>query len=436
MSGVSIHRNKMDLVNSKKQKNPGVFSTSIVFFCALVEMVFVRQSLSVFLGPIILSLLCYFYFIKEEKIFAVVCIVMGNDALGTIFFGQLSFQYLLILFIGYELLNKPKIRVRYLVLAIVAIIIVLQALLTDAIKFRAFLFNSLFVVALIIQYANSEREVFVEKLSSSIAIMVVLVSVHVLITGGVVFYDMKEEYQRRGILGVGIGDPNFSALILCTGLACIINNKKIHWIPKVVMALVVIGAMFVTLSTLGVVAFSVVCFCSVVINRHVSKWFFVGVAVILLLVYSFVFYVNLPDKYHIADLDEYIDRITEKIELLNKGDYEEATTKRSKIAKNYMNYINNEQPYFKKLFGGNSVFYTGGVPHNTYIDTILRFGYIGFILAMIYIIIRMFKSYLLPWNSYRKHSLTLKLLYLVSIFSLSVYDGSTFALLYVFFCVL
>ena len=31
MSGVSIHSNKMDLVNSKKQKNPGVFSASIVY---------------------------------------------------------------------------------------------------------------------------------------------------------------------------------------------------------------------------------------------------------------------------------------------------------------------------------------------------------------------------------------------------------------------
>ena len=67
----------------------------LALLCLAVFAVFMNPSLQIITGPIIAVLLTYLYFMGNPEIVTAVVLV-ANDALGTVIFGSLSFQYLLL----------------------------------------------------------------------------------------------------------------------------------------------------------------------------------------------------------------------------------------------------------------------------------------------------------------------------------------------------
>ena len=407
----------------------------------LVEAVFLNSSLQIVTGPLLTGIFFYLYFIKKDTILVTTFIIVANDALGTIFLGKISFQYLLLVFIVLELIQNSKMRVRNFVLAVVAIFMVFQPCFTNVTAFKNVIYSSLYILALLVQYQKYEKDDFLENHMCAASIIVGLIALHAIITGGVIYAEAQhteyfQEYQRRGVLGVGIGDPNFSSLLLCMGIACTLNNRSMKWYGKVILYAVTTAAMFVTLSTSGILAFVLVNLLSVIVNRKLTK----GIRRLLLLllvgVTVFQIYLALPSPYHIADIDAYIERLEIKYNAFVNKDFYSATTGRSDLSDRYFHYINKEQTLGRQLFGGNSVVQLGNATHNTYLSWILQFGYFGFSALLIYACIRLIKTYFSERNDVRRFSLIIKALYIFFIATLSVFDGSTFALMFFFLFVL
>jgi hypothetical protein len=147
---------------------------------------------------------------------------------------------------------------------------------------------------------------------------------------------------------------------------------------------------------------------------------------------------SLPSDFHILSLDEYITRIQEKIEFAQVGDVDKATTERSALTALKWNYITNEAPLIKEFFGFNSlVVVDGAASHNTYMDLILQFGFIGAITILFFVVIKYTSSVLqfVRGDDGEKYVVILKTLVLFFALTLSIFHGPVFAIVFVI-CIL
>ena len=402
---------------------------------------FLEPTLQMVCGPILAFLFVYLYFVKKDTLFVTLFIILANDALGTVVLGKISFQYLLIPLVLLELLERKKISVRSFFLLLLGIVMILQPALTGVATLKSALITLFYVFALLLQQGKYEQRFFIERFMFSFSLIVGLIALHAIITGGVVFDEAilgAEDISglRRGILGVGSGDPNFSGLLLCAGIACALNSKTLPRIAAAIAFLLCLGAIVVTMSTTTLIALLIVLFMTALINAPPSK----AVIRILLLVLAFILlfnlYTALPAEWHTEQIDAYIVRMEEKWDALLVGDLDSVTTNRSTITEQYWDYLTNEQSLVKQIFGGNSINLFEHVPHNTYMDFLLQFGFLGTAFLLIFIFKRLLQAFFLPKDRTRKVIVTLKILYAVFIFSISVFTESTFALTFVFLFVL
>ena len=276
-----------------------------------------------------------------------------------------------------------------------------------------------------------ERNLFFK----GIAITVFLISIHTCITGGVEFYTLNEfstEFLRKGILGTGIGDSNMSSLLLNIGIACTIFDDDFRWYMKVIMVACALYAMSVTLSTTGLIGLILTFCCFIIVRREsIPRKIWRLIFAVLALFIAINLYMSLPMPFHNVTIDAYIDRITEKLDFLSVGNLNQFTTNRSNIANIKLDYYWNGQGILGILFGFNSLFAGDGtsVPHNTYIDLLLQIGLIGTSIAVSYML---FSTYM-EWKrkTDNKLFLVLKAIFLYYFMSLSLYQGSLFALAYI-----
>lgn len=427
-------------LNTMKQSRPLTLIDRILLLVmfAAIEVAFVNPGLSTVVGPVIALLLVYTYFIMRETVLVTTIIVMANDALGTMFFDKISFQYLLIFFVVIELFSFKKITIRTLCMVCLAVFLCSQLVFFGNIDFRQAAWAILYTVAFIVQYAKyqSDREGFFDKLCFSFAVILSLISIHVLITGGVEYYELdnnSQEFIRRGVLGAGNGDSNFSSLYLCTGIIGALNCTQLGRNIKIVMVSLMMAAMSVTLSVTGLVSLIGIFIYHFATKKKGIKSLLIIILVIAIMVALFSAYTHLPDNYHVEAVDEYISRITEKLDLFSESDVDTATSGRSRILRRYLNYIVYEQPLWNGLFGGNGIMLTGGVPHNTFVDWLLQVGWIGFAVMLCIIVRRFWLSGHLPPNiGYKKMLIMMKCLLLIFCFSLSIYDGASYGVLFFF----
>src|SRR5699024_942237 len=100
------------------------------------------------------------------------------------------------------------------------------------ISVKGILYTVTFIIA---SGYNLKKDEDVELFFKGVAITVFLISLHTCITGGVEFYELNEystEFLRKGILGVGIGDSNYSTLLLNIGIACALFDRNFKWYMK------------------------------------------------------------------------------------------------------------------------------------------------------------------------------------------------------------
>ena len=281
--------------------------------CAAIFAVFIESSLSLYLGPVIALGMVYLFFNGYMELITAI-IVVANDALGTILFGSISFHYLLLLMVVLNIFLEKRFSKTDLIICLVATAFALQLYAVGFLDMRTVIYSMSFVLALV----NVERE---EKSMTmffrGVILAVGLIALHACVTGGVEFYELNEysnEVIRRGILGVGIGDSNYSSFLLCIGLICLWCERKLHWLFKLVLTGMILYSLMITLSISGLLALAIILLVSVLFSKRKGKAFLIVLIVVLIAVLFFSEYVGLPEELRNETLDGYINRVMMKYE--------------------------------------------------------------------------------------------------------------------------
>ena len=401
--------------------------------------VFLNTSLQTITGPIITVCFVYLYYTGYRALVTSI-IIIANDALGCIVGGHISFPYLLvILLVSNLLLNKLKIKIRRSQLIASTILLIMLATLYH--YGIASIKNIIYTLSFICAGAQCVGDIEQKDLFfKGIAITTFLISLHTCITGGVEFYELNEystDFLRKGIIGVGIGDANFSTLLLNIGIVATLFDKDFKWYLKITMIACAVIAMSVTLSTSGLIGFLLVMCGYVYVKRDSIPKKILNTLIIILIIFIISgIYLELPDTMRNETIDAYIARIEEKISFLEIGNSSAFTTGRTDLVNGALRYIFSEQGVWGLLFGFNSLYVRNlsNLPHNTYVDLLLQIGLVGTIVALAYIMY----GIVIAWKNPQRNRMEtmLKILFLYYFMNLSIYQGSSFALAYLVLIVL
>lgn len=411
-------------------------SKGILVWLALIltGINFFRITYVSYVLPIIITIIYIaLYFIYGCKIYVALFLILANDAIGQIA-GFISVKYLAILFIIAELYkSKLKLKKNNLFAAILSIYMILQPLLTGLDDFSTCFGTLLPFLLLLILYNNNDNNEFFDNFFESTALIICVISIHSILSGGynnaayvISEYSREAQFIRHGIVGVGVGDANFSSLILCTGILSVFATRDFKTYVKIIMMIPMGIALSLTLSTSGLIGLIVVIITYNMANNSLQKrikYFFI---IILVLIVSVQLYSSLPSDFRIAAIDQYVDRMNMKYMDLISGNFSGLTNGRNDLGDFYWRYIK-EEGFLRQLLGGNNLLLFSHVPHNTYIDFIIQFGFIGLIVIGSIILLRIRNIFKFT-DKYNKGAIiSIKCLYLFFITTISVYHGSTFA---------
>ena len=399
----------------------------------LMLTVFIDPKYSVVCGPILAVIFTYLFLTGYDE-FVTAVIIVANDALGTIFFGSISFQYLLLLLVFCKLPTVSMSR-RRVIFFIIGMIFIAQLYFVGFTSLKMFVVGAIYMLSLSIinfhKSAESAKEFF-----RGVAFTVVVLAVHAMITGGVEFYENlpgDDEIVRKGILGCGVGDANYSSLLLNIGFICVWCFTEMKSMYKMLSTIPILYALVLTRSMTGFLSLVLILVALILLQNNKVKALLVLILSFLALSIVYTMYMNAPANWHFEELDLFIKRISEKIFQFETGDYSDATTYRSELATDYMRYIFTGQSAWKMLFGGNSLVIESVAiydyaPHNTYIGTLLQFGLVGGAIFFGVIIRNSYKTIKNSPSALAKTYLVLKLLAIFVAFTLSLYDGGGWAL--------
>ena len=416
------------VAESPKEKQLNINKFVLVLLAGVILAVFINNSLSLYLGPVLAVLFVYLFFSGYSELVTAV-IIVANDALGTILMGSVSFPYLLFLLVICKLLSARSFEKRILLFGAISMLFAGQLFLVGFIDARALIYAMIYVVS-IASINPGIDSVATKKFFAGVAFAVVLVAVHATVTGGVEFYELyegSEQIMRKGVLGVGIGNSNYSGFLLNIGLVCLWYFTVDSALFKVLASIPILYSIVLTQSTSALLCFILILLLSILMTKNINKAF-LSVIVFLLVVFClYVVYTNLPSDVHWASLDAYIMRIEEKLFALGEEDYSTVTTFRSELGAEYLNYIFNEQGLLRLFFGGNPLVIdsvSDMSPHNTYITTMLQFGLLGIVILVVSALRRLHLVFVDKEHPYRKPFLILKSMCLFMAFCISLYGDN------------
>lgn len=419
-------------------------SICYILLSIFIEFRFLNVLSSNITGICIAILMIYLYVFCDSNLEIIVIIIIANDALGTIFFGHISFQYLLFILLIYTLVFNRKLFIvnkKDILVDLLAVFSCLELYFVGFIEIKLVLFTILYYYAFVINIRLiPDKDIFINRFTFAMSLICTLIALHACITGGVIYneYDATEAYYiRKGLLGVGIGDPNFSSLLICFGIISTFMHTRFNHIYIVVSVCILIRALIITMSTTGIIGVIFVFILLLFINKTLPKKIRNIVIVLCGFILIIILYNSLSTSVKIPAIDMYIERVVSKIDALTSGQWNMVTSGRSTLVDEYWYYIKNED-VMRLLFGFNTLNCAADhVPHNTYIDFILQFGIIG---VIFFLVILLYRARTILHNKeqaeYRKVLIIYKLVFIFYLGTLSLYQGSLYALMMVVLFVL
>lgn len=405
----------------------------LLFLC--VFAVFMNQGLSLFLGPVMAVLMVYLYTSGYPEVITAL-IIVANDALGTIFFGKLSFQYLLLGLAIIGLLRKRSFSLSEWIFLVASLVLQVQLYLTNEDSFRSAIITFIYWFAILALPKNENCWVY---FSRGLLVTLSLIALHACLTGGVEFTEYEEHVLliRRGILGVGVGDPNYSSFLLAIGVVCVWCDKALKRVWKILLTAIFLYALTITVSVSGLLAFILLAMLFFLVGEKKTKGVVIICATVLVITILLSVYIGLPQEMRIPALDNYIVRLTEKLTAFQQGDMATVTTGRSSLFFEYLHYLFS-QPLSRFLFGGNSLEPILNISaHNTFIGLFLQVGLIGTVPLLFWMGYKLKKAIALPVdNAMRKQSLLWKALCVFMAFNLSIHVGIQWVLWMLFLVLL
>ena len=416
-----------------------------VFYLACFVNVLLTSSTSVF-GNIVFLLMVYITF-RGGLIYCLPVVLIINDGLGTAIMGQLSFYWVALALIILDLLitrwkNQLAAVKQSMLFFFVGILYSLHTLVFQYdMELRTPLNILVFIVMLVYIYNKIEiKSVDLKIIIDLLGVSCVIVALHMVITGGINYttYSYEEALQwsrtsRYGIIGVGVGDPNFSGLRLIFGFVTVLHTKWPKWI-KFVCAAIFLYCIVKTVSITAIIVLIIITSLIIILQANPSK---VIKALFLLLIAASIGFIILSTV-PLGSVSEQVElfkyRIEATLKAVIENNYDSASSNRSSHFVEYMNYLSDtSRSPLNILFGCEHIPPADfdSFSHNTFIDWLVRFGYVGFILLMI-VSIRKLGTHYRVWkkapSETNKYLLLIKVLYFIYSFTLSIYNGADVAL--------
>lgn len=191
----------------------------------------------------------------------------------------------------------------------------------------------------------------------------------------------------------GTHEPNFFALFVNMGILFLLNSSFLKK-TKTPLLLILYAGLFLTLSMSGMMLNVIMISLYLILNKKINfskKLFLYPLAIIALLAFILIL------RTQLTVLDELLIRLEERILLVISGNMNAATTGRTELQEFYLKKyfsLNVFQQFFGiftireinilNYFGLTLDVYTLNFPHNTFIEMIFSFGYIGTVFFLIY----------------------------------------------------
>lgn len=378
-------------------------------------------------------------------------ILIANDALGTAIAGRISFPlvYSMLIVWRYILIKRcAVIGIRTFGCICVSLFLIIHLYLFQTHSIAGIFSTAeyFFIICYLVE-TTSIKEIEWNQICLWMGISCFLLALHLVFLGGIAYIEIDDgnglvsnfTQMRYGLIGTGVGDPNYSGLKLILGSICIYYTVNEIYFRFPLLIIIILG-MVRTVSVTTVLILLVIICVGILLNKGIGKKIKNGMLIILSVV-AFLFILSqVPiDKYP-DGLQMMFIRIEQKIGQLISGNIVDMTTGRSERALNNLQYAFGRSG-IRWFIGGDNIPPNGlSLSHNTYVDLLIRFGMIGFIFLGVQIVKRTIRCFKICLSSdFDKEKICIfqiKILYIMFGFGLSIYMYQEAALWVLFLLIL
>jgi len=403
-----------------------------VYLCQML-LLFNRSTFESIVGPVLAVCIIILTFTPYYYIpFAVV--LLTPHEVGTVFMGRMSF-YMMLGFVLIFRLFVVKFQVKFTLSDIAWLLLGLfnclhlYIFMFDHVGSGKMTFMVIFTLWFIYLRCDAKRdeEIF-NKFLEAFAVAITTCAAMSLVAQTATLY---AEADRMGLIGIGSNDPNIAAMIISLGIAVTLSSKRLKMWFKVAGVMIMCLTIITTVSISGFLAILLVMLLLAAImnkNKHNISILLIIIFGALLAVYVFPMLGIMGGEDASGEtinyLEYYQEKLTDRFDSFLSNNYDDATSGRTALSRLNLKYFS-EQSAMTQLFGGVDTNPLGeGVSHNTFVDLILRFGYIGFFVVAMIIIYSVVKCMQTTKNTGNCTVLLCKFLMLYWSFTLSIFDGS------------
>ena len=374
--------------NVKKSKN-----TSLNFILILTMFVcsaFTGILPQTFLSVVIIAC-CVALFFTDSVYLAYPLMIFYNQLYGQLF-GVSTYRLfsMIIIFSAVMKLNiNNKIDVKKILPLMVYFFYSMTVLMDINVQQSIFSFIDIICSALIVGSTIQNDK---EKLTSFFKVYAIVCFIAFftgVIGGNTMVYDELENELVR--FQATFEDPNYMGFFYTIGVFSVVTLRLFPKKARVVIIVLLYAIMMSSLSITALVINVALWIAYLLMFKKLrTRNFILLLVAMALMVGLYQFGVQNPD---IPILGPLSGRIEEKLFQVQSGDISGATTGRTDLTAQHLEYFF-DQPFWKQMIGGTSVNYmyidpaVYGAAHNEYVDMLLNVGVFGAVILLGYILMR------------------------------------------------
>ena len=211
-------------------------------------------------------------------------------------------------------------------------------------------------------------------------------------TGNVMRYneliDASEQFLTLTRWMGTFNDPNYMGFFFSIGFFAVVTLEIFTKRNKIILAITLLIMIVSTMSTTAILGIILIFFVYILLRYKISlKTIVLFLTSISLAVFMFNYGLNNPNA---TILNTFSQRINQKFIALETNDIKTATTNRTDLARNHLEYFFS-QNMSKQLFGGNVINAVAieknnqlneNLAHNEYVDLLLNIGIVGTVIVV------------------------------------------------------
>jgi hypothetical protein len=403
----------------------------LIFFILLgLALLCIRFNNYIDILIICIITLCYCFMSLKENLYLYIFFMPFDEVLVIPKIGSIYRLLQFIILFKYCFLNiKGKVDFKFILLDIMFLLFLLPLILSSVLIYRDLnvlgLLINILIIIILRQYFQDNFNFHLSKvfkmfiISTCIAIIWGLIHQNFMFGG-----DQLVQMMRFS----GTQEPNVMALYINISILFLLflNWNIKNKIPLFIFLYI---GLFLTVSMSGFMVNLIIICLFIIFNRNLNNFFisyFKYIVIFIFFIFLIVLFKDLPI------IGVPLVRLQEKLNYVLQGNFSSATTGRTDLNSIYFDAFK-QLNFYQKFIGIltfnniNILTFLGlnkiNVSHNTYIDMLFSFGYLGLIIFNLYIILCL---YFKKKNEYFRCLVVLKIVLLISGFTLSMFESRYF----------